>query len=122
MKSRLRPKFSLIVFEPYVCMIDPFAATRVILQSFLYLPKIVFGMTEISAPVSIKNFKLFSVSLTNKRRVLKILSSVAEMIGFISLLGLKLVVPYLFYMYMDLYICVHFLQNGNDTNKMHLFR
>lgn len=92
-----------------VWMVDLFAATRVVLKSFLYLPKIVVGMTEISAPVSITNFKLFSVYLINKRRVLKILSSVAEMIGFTRLLNLKFVVLYLFYMNKVLYIYLHLI-------------
>lgn len=72
MYSLRSPKSTETNLVPNVLMGVPFAADKQkSMVGFRFLLKIVGGITDKSAPVSIKKFKLFFLSLMNKRRLLE---------------------------------------------------
>lgn len=56
--SRRNPKFTFNIFFPYVEITDPLAAVKIMSDGLLWFLNFEEGKTEMSAPLSIKNFNL----------------------------------------------------------------
>lgn len=66
--SLLSPKLTFSSFFPYVRIGVPLAAVNTMSESLLKLLNLDTGITEISAPLSTKNFNLLTLSNINRRR------------------------------------------------------
>lgn len=75
--GRRRPRFSEIALLPYVLICEPLAANSLKRHEALPFSRELGGMTEMSAPVSMRKSLPDDLSVMNKRLILGPVSNVA---------------------------------------------